>query len=95
VNLELLDVLVYGPGRHHFDPADHPSATHMRGVAQGGAGGHSADGAPGEPGTSEHADVTSVRPVTIEVGRGGRGSPGTGDGEDGLVVIELYRMEET
>lgn len=76
-----------------FLKSDYPWATSIRITVQGGRGGASSNGAQGGYGQSTSAeyffDVLPER-LTVVIGKGGRGAPGAQDGEDGLVIVELY-----
>ena len=78
-HLNMIEVLVYGPGEHTFDPAEWPDATHMTGRL---IAGDAEDGTRGE--TVVIALERLRGPIPLVVGKGGGGA------QDGSVTLVLY-----
>lgn len=86
------DILIYSSDGE-FLKADYPWCKHIRITIQGGRGGASSDGTPGQLGESSSMLLDTANlpdHLSVVIGKGGKGAPGAQDGEDGLVIVELY-----
>lgn len=91
--MELREIIAYAPPGGVFRPGDYPWLSAIRIVVKPGNGGASADGNPGEQVHAAYAVLARRelgRSHKVTVGRGGKGSGGGRDGEDGSVFIEMY-----